>query len=120
MKKLRLVLLAAIILGTVAVVFRASPVYAHEGRDVGPYHLVFGWRVEPAYVGVYNGPEVFISMKDDQTKKVEGAEKDLKLEVTLGDQTKSLTVKAAFRDPGHYVSYLTPTRPGDYTFHLTG
>src|SRR5690606_37558001 len=42
------------------VVLLAPPASAHETREVGDYALVFGWQVEPAYVGVYNGPELTI------------------------------------------------------------
>jgi hypothetical protein len=31
-----------------------------------------------------------------------------------------LKLEPAWQDPGHYVAYLTPTRPGDYVFQLTG
>ncbi|MEP7287605.1 MAG: hypothetical protein ABI947_17765 [Chloroflexota bacterium] len=120
MKRLRLLLPIALIIVAVLFAFRIAPVQAHEGRDVGPYRVELGWRVEPAFVGVANGPEVFISMKDDEKKKVEGAEKTLKLDAVFGDKTKTVALDAAEDDPGHYVASLIPTRPGDYTFHLTG
>ncbi len=49
-----------------------------------------------------------------------GAEKTLKLKVTFGNQSKELKLAPAWQDPGHYVAQLTPTRPGDYSFQLTG
>jgi hypothetical protein len=119
-KKLSLIPIAAFVALTAFLLLHTSPAQAHEGRDLGLYHVAVGWRVEPAFVGVANGPEIFISMKDDTTKKVEGAEKTLKIEVVFGDKTKELTLSAAYKDPGHYVTNLTPTRPGDYTFHITG
>ena len=93
---------------------------AHEGRDIGPYAVELGWKVEPAFVGVPNGPEIFIALKDDEDQKIEGAEKTLKLSVKFGSQTRELPLDAAWNDPGHYVADLTPTRAGDYSFHLTG
>lgn len=120
MKNLRWIALAIIVLIVGFLVLHTTPAQAHEGRDLGPYHLVVGWRVEPAFVGVTNGPEIFISMKDDATKKVEGAEKTLKLEVMFGDKTKEVKLNAAYKDPGHYIANVTPTRAGDYTFHVTG
>ena len=120
MKKFRLAAVAAIIVVLAFLALHTAPAEAHEGRDLGPYHVAVGWHVEPAIVGVANGPEIFISMKDDPTKKVEGAEKTLKLEVTFGDKTKQLEISAAYKDPGHYVTNLIPTRPGDYVFHFTG
>lgn len=120
MQKLRLVALAAILIILAAFALRATPAAAHEGHTVGLYSVELGWRVEPAYVGLYNGPEVFISMKDDETKKIEGAEKTLKLEVLFGKDRRPVKLEAAYEDPGHYVASLIPTRAGDYVFHLTG
>jgi hypothetical protein len=120
MKRIRMFLAASLILtlATVALTFR--PASAHEGREVGPYRLIFGWRVEPAFAGVYNGPELLIEMKDDATKKVTGAEATLKLEVVFGDKTKQLKLGAAWGQPGRYEADLLPTRAGDYSFKLTG
>lgn len=120
MRKLSLVVLVLVVGLSALFLSRTSPALAHEGRDVGSYHLVVGWRVEPAIVGVSNGAEVFITQKDDPNKKVEGAEKTLKLEVTFGDKTKAVKLSAAYKDPGHYVTNIIPTRAGDYTFHITG
>jgi len=105
------------------VVWFGQPVSAHEGREVGNYEIKFGWQVEPAYVGVYNGPEIFIVQKgetEEDEKPVVGAEKTLKLKVTFGKESKELKLSPAWQDPGHYVAHLTPTRPGDYSFQLTG
>lgn len=119
-------LIGAVVLLTVAAVWwavRTPEASAHEGREVGEYEITFGWQVEPAYVGVYNGPELFVRQKgasEDDEVPVEGLEKTLKLKVSLGSQSKELTLKPAWQDPGHYVAQLTPTRPGDYSFQLTG
>jgi hypothetical protein len=113
-------LVAALALVTALFAVRLPVVTAHEGRDVGPYRLRIGWQVEPAFAGVPNGPEVFIEMKDDPSKKVTGAEATLKLEVSFGNKSKTVKLDAAWNDPGHYVADLTPTRPGDYVFKLTG
>lgn len=101
------------------VALAALPVAAHEGREVGDYVLNFGWRVEPAYVGIYNGPEIHIS-HHDSGEPVEGAEATLQLEVRFGDQTRLLFLRSVFGEPGSYTADLIPTRPGDYTFVLTG
>ncbi|MBX3083067.1 MAG: hypothetical protein KF716_15660 [Anaerolineae bacterium] len=120
MKRFRFALAALVFASAALLAFSLRPVHAHEGRDIGPYAVEFGWQVEPAYVGVYNGLELFVAMKDDESKKVTGAEATLKLEVSFGDKTKSLTFDPAWNDPGHYVTSLIPTRAGDYTFKLTG
>ena len=96
-----------------------AAVRAHEGREVGAYDIEFGWRVEPAYVGVYNGPEVFVH--DRATgDPVPGLESTLHLMVRFGDQEKGLELYRVWNDPGHYTADLIPTRAGDYSFHLSG
>jgi hypothetical protein len=42
-------------------IFFASAVSAHEGREVGDYTIEIGWRAEPAYTGLMNGPEITIT-----------------------------------------------------------
>jgi hypothetical protein len=92
---------------------------AHEHREVGEYELTFGWQVEPAVAGVFNGPELFIA--DHETgEPVAGAEETLELTVRFGNRSKQLALEPAWNEPGHYVAALTPTRPGDYVFELTG
>ncbi|MEO8392710.1 MAG: hypothetical protein ABI700_06940 [Chloroflexota bacterium] len=95
------------------------PVSAHEEREVGAYDMELGWRVEPAYVDIYNGPEFFVH---DSTSgdPVTGLEATLHLLVHFGDQEKLLQFYPVWNDPGHYTADMIPTRPGDYTFHLFG
>ncbi|MCL4876689.1 MAG: hypothetical protein KJ064_08530 [Anaerolineae bacterium] len=108
-----------IILGlTVLLVLGASNVLAHEHRHVGGYEVSFGWRVEPAYAGIYNGPEVFV--EDEDGNPVEGLEEILKLEVSFGSVSKALSLYAVWQSPGHYTADLLPTLPGDYSFRLFG
>ena len=113
MKKILVVLLV--------MVFSAFslPAFAHEGREVGDYVIEFGWRIEPAYVGIINGPE-FTVEHHETGEPVEGLESTLSLMVQFGDQSKTLTVYPVFGEPGHYTADLLPTRPGDYSFHMTG
>ena len=116
-------LLAVVLLPTVValLVFAGiRNVSAHEGRNIGPYAVELGWKVEPAFVGVPNGPEIFIALADDEEQKIEGAESTLTLTVKFGGQSRIVPLDVAWGDPGHYVASLTPTRAGDYTFHLTG
>ncbi|MCI0711250.1 MAG: hypothetical protein L0154_13920 [Chloroflexi bacterium] len=117
---------------------------AHEHRQVDKYEITFGWRVEPAYVGLFNGPEIQVvelaeegeheedeegeeehqEGADDHAEAasvpVEGLEETLTLEVTFGEASRVIELRPAFGDPGHYIAELIPTRPGDYVFHLTG
>jgi hypothetical protein len=100
-------------------IFNTPEASAHENRQLGDYEISFGWQVEPAYAGVFNGPEV--SITDTTTDEpVVGAEETLTLTVTFGPESKVLTLEPAWNDPGHYVAFLTPTRAGDYEFELTG
>lgn len=92
---------------------------AHEGREVGKYVINFGWRNEPAYTTLLNGPELTVVTHDDETP-VEGLTDTLKIEVAYGGKTKVLRLRAVFGSPGHYTADLIPTQPGDYSFHLTG
>jgi hypothetical protein len=113
-------------------VLLALPVAAHEGQEVGEYTLAFGWQVEPAYAWQPNGPEVFIETHheegeeghdDDHSEEanpLEGVEINLVAEVSFGDQSMMLPLQPARNEIGHYVADLTPTMPGDYTFHITG
>lgn len=116
-------LVAAVMIPAAAalfILFGVRDASAHKGRHVGPYVVEVGWRVEPAYVGVPNGPVVHISLKDDESHTVEGAEETLTLTVKFGSQKRIVALDPAENDPGHYVADLIPTRPGDYSFLLTG
>jgi hypothetical protein len=120
MKKWRFGIAAIVLMIVVGLfVLNTLQASAHEHREVGDYELTFGWQVEPAFAGVFNGPELFIVDAETQ-EPVEGAEETLELTVTFGGESKSLTLEPAWQDPGHYVAALTPTRPGDYEFELSG
>lgn len=114
MKRVRLIVLALIV--SIAVVLSVT---AHEGREVGENVIEFGWRVEPAYTTLLNGPELTVE-HHDSGEGVEGLEETLQLEVSYGGKSKVLRLRAVFDQPGHYTADLIPTQPGDYSFHLTG
>jgi hypothetical protein len=107
-----------------------APVSAHGGQEVGEYEVVFGWQVEPAYAGVFNGPEIYIrphghghdssDEHGEEANFLEGVDVNLKAEVTFGPETTTVTFKAAWGEVGHYVADLVPTLPGDYVFRITG
>lgn len=132
---------ALVLILVLAVVALAVPALAHEGREVGEYSIVFGWRVEPAYTGIFNGPEFTVSAHHEEGEEpeateeaghddegsdhheeagIEGLEDTLTLEVSFGGQTKVLPIHAVWQEPGSYTAYMIPTQPGDYVFHLTG
>lgn len=93
---------------------------AHGRREVGEHEWTVGWADEPAFVGFKNGVQLFLSLGTDGPP-VEGAEKDLKVVVSIGDrETDPLELRTVFDSPGEYRADLIPTVPGDYTFRFTG
>jgi hypothetical protein len=118
-----------------ALLVLSLPAVAHERREVGPYEIAVGWRVEPAYVGLMNGPEVFVSRAgegDDHGhdtapegdhhdgEGLAGVTVDLVVEVSFGGQSVTLPLRPVWGASGHYVADLIPTMPGDYTFRVYG
>ncbi|MBK8022170.1 MAG: hypothetical protein IPK19_12255 [Chloroflexi bacterium] len=128
---MRILRLASVFLAVVLLACTLAPAMAHEGREVGPYLLTFGWRAEPATVGSANGPEVIIAMheheedSDDHDHEhaenpLEGVVVDLQVEVQFGPASKTLVLDPVFGSVDRYVADLIPTRPGDYTFRVFG
>jgi hypothetical protein len=96
---------------------------AHEERTVGDYTLEFGWRVEPAVTGAPNGPELYVSSAKvgvTTEELLQNVDVSLQVEVTFGPASRTLELSPDAEEIGHYVADLIPTRPGDYTFHVTG
>lgn len=103
---------------------------AHEHRVVGDYTFVVGYLNEPAVQDEVNAVSVRITTPapadatpaagEDEVAEtpIEGLQ--LTVEVILGDQKVELALEPKWGDPGHYVAYLIPTQPGDYSFHVTG
>ncbi|MDQ4143251.1 MAG: hypothetical protein M3198_05790 [Actinomycetota bacterium] len=98
----------------------STPAAAHEQRSVDGQSVVVGWEVEPAFTGVANAVGVMVTSGG---RPVEGLE--LKAEVIFGTQDSSrrtapLDLEPAFGQPGKYTAPILPSRPGTYTFHITG
>jgi hypothetical protein len=119
----------ALLIAASALVAGNGMVAAHEHRSVGDYTFVVGFLNEPAVQDEVNAVSVRITKpvadatpaagEDDVAETpVEGLE--LTVEVILGDQKVELPLEQKWGDPGHYVAYLIPTQPGDYSFHVTG
>lgn len=97
------------------------PAAAHEGREVGEYAITFGWRSEPAYAGLLNGPEVLIRHHDSHDEPLPAdTAVDLQVEVSFGDQSIRLALEPLRNEPGHYAADLIPALPGDYSFRVFG
>lgn len=118
----RLIALAVLCAGVL--LSAALPATAHESRKVGPYEFVVGWGEEPVYTGFKNSIQLILS--DAKTgKPVNDLEDTLDVEVAFGDETTTLTmepnfVPGVFGEEGDYRAWLTPTRPGEYTFRFVG
>jgi len=105
----------------------ATPALAHETREVGDIVMVVGWASEPTYAGFLNAAGVRLSEvgrgEEDQGPPVSDAE--LQVEILFGDETSDtstgpLLMEEAFTDPGLFEADIIPTRPGTYTYHVTG
>lgn len=95
-----------------------APASAHETQKVDRLHLTIGWGDEPTFTGSRNSVEVDLS--DAAGKPVTDPEASLSVEVSFGDQRFALPLLPAGERSGKYRAWLVPTRPGTYTFHITG
>jgi hypothetical protein len=106
--------LAAIIL----LVAAWTPAAAHETKGVGDLRLTVGWGEEPAFSGFRNFVEVDVA--DAAGRPVADLGGALSVEVSFGDERISLSLLPARGQPGKFVAWLVPTRPGTYSLHITG
>jgi hypothetical protein len=137
-------LLVVIALIVLSMSISIGPVAAHEGRVIGDYEIAFGWYVEPAYAGQLNGPDLYITLHDEDHERraagmmalhgeetreaLEALVVDLQAEVTFGDESITLALVPDFPtyvefDEIGYIRYtasLVPTLPGDYSFRIFG
>jgi hypothetical protein len=118
---------AATAVAIAATVLGVSPAFAHEQRQVGAYQFTVGWKTEPAYAGQPNAVQMFL--KDAKGNPVDdlGSPPSIKVEVMSGNQTSPALDLAASFDPdsglgthGEFDAAIIPTRPGDFTVHLSG
>lgn len=95
----------------------AVPASAHKTEGVGPLRLTIGWGDEPTFSGFKNTVEVAVSDAAGAPVTDAGT---LTAEVSFGDQRIVLPLLPVGKRPGLYRAWLVPTRPGSYTFHITG
>jgi hypothetical protein len=93
---------------------------AHVTRRVGGHEVVVGWSNEPAFAGFGNEVQVIISHGREPVE-------DAELEAVVsfggedsGTESDPVPLEPAFDSPGEYLGYMIPTRPGTYSFHITG
>jgi hypothetical protein len=111
---------AIVAITAAAAILPATGAEAHEVREVGGLTFVVGWSSEPAYAGFGNEVQVIVTRGD---RPVEGG--TLEAEVIFGEpdaetRTDPIPLEPAFDTPNEYLGYLIPTRPGTYSFHVTG
>lgn len=126
----RAAIAASLLFAFAAVLSNASPVSAHERRQVGDIWMVVGFLSEPAFLNGQNGLDLTVyKLKPgvDPAKQtsadrdpITGLEKTLQAEVIKDGQTMPLTLTARFNVPGAYNGVFFPTAAGPYTFHITG
>jgi hypothetical protein len=94
-----------------------AAVAAHDTKKAGAVSLTIGWGDEPAFSGSRNSVDVDVA---DARGAVIDPAASLAVEVVFGDERVSLPLSPAFDRPGRFRAWLVPTRPGTYTFHVTG
>jgi len=95
-----------------------TPAAAHETKGVGDLRLTVGWGEEPAFSGFRNFVEVDVA--DAAGRPVADLGGALSVEVSFGDERISLSLLPDRGQPGKFRAWLVPTRPGTYSFHITG
>jgi hypothetical protein len=102
-----------------AVLLHSSSSAAHEKHPVGRLHLTIGWEDEPAFTGSKNAVSVAVAdAKGSAVADASGV--SLSVEVTFGDERVVLPLHQVWGRPGEFRAWLIPTRPGTYSFHVTG
>ena len=105
----------------------AAPAFAHEVRKVGAYQLTVGWQHEPVYAGTQNAVQIFVHDAGGAPVDDLGNPVTLKVQVIFGSTTSefldlepSFDADTGLGTHGEWDAAITPTEPGNYTFHLTG
>ncbi len=97
-----------------------SLVSAHQTITVGDYSLEYGWVNEPAVAGQPNAVVINLGLTS-ATAPADVDVSGLKVEVTVGGQSKVLTLQPLGENtPGQFIAPLTPMVPGMYTVHVSG
>jgi hypothetical protein len=94
-------------------------VFGHEKRLVGDSEWVVGFLNEPTFSGQMNAVDLRVNRDG---KPVTGLEKSLKAEVFFEEEPRSfpLAFKTRYNQPGAYAGYFLPSKPGHYSFVITG
>lgn len=103
------------------IISTATAAWAHDQRGFDGITMRVGWLNEPTYSGSVNAVQVALA------QQAGGPIADAKLSVVVvfgkeGSPTHSasLTLEPSDETPGEYTAAIVPTRPGQYSFHITG
>jgi len=107
----------AVLLVALTLMCRAG-ISAHDKKSAGSLVLTIGWGDEPAFSGSRNSVDV--DAADTAGAPIADPAASLTVDVSFADQHVSLAMRPAFGRPGRFRAMLVPTRPGTYTFHITG
>lgn len=93
---------------------------AHEHLSAGGLQYTVGWLNEPTYAGSVNA--VQLELARGGSPVTDGA---LQVVVVFGERngtqkSPALDLVPSDETPGEYTADIVPTRPGTYTFHITG
>jgi hypothetical protein len=110
----------AIVAAVTVAALAQPPAIAHEERPVGGIEIEVGWLEEPPLAGFRNGAVLIASRSGEP---VGGAR--LQVVLIFGGQdsdtrSEPLSMEPRPGFPGQYVAAMIPTRPGRYTFEITG
>ena len=106
------------LLTTIVLLLPWTPLRAHETQNVEKLRVTVGWGEEPVYTGFGNVVEVDVA--DAAGAAVTDPSGTLSAEVSFGNERMVLALMPEGKRPGHYSAPIVPTRPGTYTFHITG
>jgi len=101
----------------VLLVSRTDQVGAHVTKESGPFEVELGWGEEPPRSGGQNFVEVAVSGADGAPVAVPAGA--LSVEVVYDDAAVTLPLVPTAA-AGTLEAQLTPTRPGTYSFDVSG
>ncbi len=91
---------------------------AHQTVQIGDYAVEYGWENEPVIANQPNAVVINLTGKGGDTN-IDVS--NLQIQAVFGSETKQLTLQPLGENtPGQFVASMMPTRPGTYTFHLSG
>jgi len=93
---------------------------AHEHRAAAGLEYTVGWLNEPTYAGSVNAVQVELARGGSPV-----TDGSLRVVVIFGEKSGSqktapMDLVPSDETPGVYTAPIVPSRPGTYTFHVTG